>query len=245
MMNTSNMNPENINIITIDGPAGSGKSTIAKMLAKELGLIYIDTGAMYRALTLLALKNNIDLNDEKSILLAADKSILEFDNSVGDINRYTKVLLNGKDITLDIRSKKVGEAVSIVSKLSKIRKYLVKLQREMASKSPCVLEGRDTGSVVCPSAICKIYLTAGIDERVKRREKQLCENNQLLSKEQIKCEIESRDRIDSSRQDSPLIVPDGSAVIDTSCMSINDVFSSIKKIYNEKINLYKKINHQV
>ncbi|MHB1376765.1 MAG: (d)CMP kinase [Candidatus Humimicrobiaceae bacterium] len=227
---------ENINIITIDGPAGSGKSTIAKMIAKEMGLVYIDTGAMYRALTLIALENNIDLSDAKAILAAAQKADLEFDRSVGDINQYTKVLLNGKDITLDIRSKRVGEAVSIVSKLSEVRKYLVKLQRDMALKNPCVLEGRDTGSVVCPSAICKIYLTASIDERVKRREKQLFENSQPSSREQIKSEIENRDDIDSSREDSPLIIPDGAAVIDTSSKTINDVFNLIKKNYSKKHN---------
>jgi cytidylate kinase len=227
---------ENKNIITIDGPAGSGKSTIAKILAKELDLVYIDTGAMYRALTLIALENNIGLSDAKAILAAAQKADLEFDRSVGDINQYTKVLLNGKDITLDIRSKKVGEAVSIVSKLSEVRKYLVKLQRDMALKKPCVLEGRDTGSVVCPSAICKIYLTASINERVKRREKQLFENSQPSSREQIKSEIENRDDIDSSREDSPLIIPDGAVVVDTSSKTINDVFNLIKKNYSKKYN---------
>lgn len=235
-MEDKNNKSVNENIITIDGPAGSGKSTIAKMIAKEMGLVYIDTGAMYRALTLIALENNIDLSDAKAILAAAQKADLEFDRSVQDINQYTKVLLNGKDITLDIRSKKVGEAVSIVSKLSEVRKYLVKLQRDLALKNPCVLEGRDTGSVVCPSAICKIYLTASIDERVKRREKQLFENSQPSSREQIKSEIENRDDIDSSREDSPLIIPDGAAVIDTSSKTINDVFNLIKKNYSKKYN---------
>lgn len=236
MINKSgNPKSENVNIITIDGPAGSGKSTIAKMLAKEIGLVYIDTGAMYRALTLIALENNIDLNDGKAILDEAKKSVLEFDNDVRDIKQYTKVILNGRDITLDIRSKKVGDAVSIVSKLSNIRKYLVKLQRDMALKKPCVLEGRDTGSVVCPSAICKIFLTASIDERVSRREKQLLENSQPSSKKEIKMEIESRDNIDSSREDSPLIVPENASIIDTSSLSVKDVFDSIKNDYNEKV----------
>ena len=242
MINKSgNPESENVNIITIDGPAGSGKSTIAKMLAKEIGLVYIDTGAMYRALTLIALENNIDLNDGKAILDEAKKSVLEFDNDVRDIKQYTKVTLDGRDITLDIRSKKVGKAVSIVSKLSDIRKYLVRLQREMALKKPCVLEGRDTGSVVCPSAICKIFLTASIDERVSRREKQLLENSQPSSKKEIKIEIESRDKIDSSREDSPLIVPENASIIDTSSLSVKDVFDSIKNDYNEKvISLYNK-----
>ncbi|MCL6088128.1 MAG: (d)CMP kinase [Actinobacteria bacterium] len=239
MIKTINIKQENNNIITIDGPAGSGKSTIAKMLAKELKLNYIDTGAMYRAITLLAIENKIDLNDEKSILGIAKKSDLKFDNTVEDIDKYTKVLLNGKDITLEIRSKKVGEAVSIVSKLSAVRKYLVNLQREMALKSPSVLEGRDTGSVVCPGAICKIYLTASIDERVERRKKQLCRNNQSSLEDQIKCEIETRDKIDSSRNDSPLIVPDGAEVIDTTCMNIGEVFNFIKDIYIKKLKSVK------
>ena len=227
---------ENTNIITIDGPAGSGKSTIAKRLAKEMNLVYIDTGAMYRALTLIALENNINLNDSKAILDAAKKVVLEFDKSVGDINQYTKVLLNGRDITMDIRSKKVGAAVSIVSKLPEVRKYLVKLQRDMALKKPCVLEGRDTGSVVCPVAVCKIFLTASINERVRRRQKQLIENSQPASKNEIKSEIENRDKIDSGREDSPLVIPESATVIDTSNMSVEDVFNSIKNDYNEKLN---------
>jgi len=244
LINNSNNDKmdNNINIITIDGPAGCGKSTIAKMLAKEFNLIYVDTGAMYRALTLIAIENNINLNDEDNIINVAQNSNLEFDYSVGDINKYTKVFLNGRDITLDIRSKKVGEAVSIVSALSKVRAYLVKLQRKIAFKYPCVLEGRDTGSVVCPDAICKIYLTASIEERVNRREKQLCENNQILEREQIKKEIETRDKIDSSRKDSPLIIPSGASVIDTSNLSIKEVFNMIKDIYNERLNYLNKKN---
>ena len=117
------------NIITIDGPAGSGKSTIAKILARELGLKYIDTGAMYRALTLIAIQNNIDCNDEKSILEIARKTRIELDNNSVDENKYTGIKLNGIDVTNEIRSSEVGAAVSIVSKLPGIRKYLVSLQR--------------------------------------------------------------------------------------------------------------------
>jgi len=227
---------KNTNIITIDGPAGSGKSTIAKMLAKEFSMVYIDTGAMYRALTLLALENNIDLNDENSILEKAKKVKFKFDNKVSDLSKYTKVFLNNRDITLEIRSKEVGSAVSIVSKLSKIRKYLVNFQRDLAYKHPSVLEGRDTGSVVCPDAICKIFLTADIDERVNRREKQLQTHNQQLPKDQIKSEIQNRDKIDSSREDSPLVIPNGAVVIDTTFMNIQEVFNKIRNIYLEKLN---------
>ncbi|MDD3818708.1 MAG: (d)CMP kinase, partial [Actinomycetota bacterium] len=148
------------NIITIDGPAGSGKSTIAKILARELGLKYIDTGAMYRALTLIAIQNNIDPNDEESILKIARKTRIELDNNSVDENKYTGIKLNRIDVTDEIRSSKVGAAVSIVSKLPGIRKYLVSLQRELIKNGNAVLEGRDTGSVVCPDAILKVFLTA-------------------------------------------------------------------------------------
>src|SRR5665647_3250159 len=131
-------------IITIDGPAGSGKSTVAKMLSKELGLKYIDTGATYRTLTLLALQNNIAPDDEPSILKLAHNSRIELESSPKDESQYTIVKLNGKVVTDDIRSTQVGSAVSIVSKLSGIRKYLVSLQSCLLYTSDAVLEGRDT-----------------------------------------------------------------------------------------------------
>lgn len=141
------------NIITIDGPAGSGKSTIAKIIARDLGLKYIDTGAMYRAMTLIALKNNIDLEDEGAILARAKKIKLEIDSTASDENSYTKLRLDHEDVTNEIRSQEVGAAVSIVSRLSGIRKYLVSIQRKLAGEGNAVLEGRDTGSIVCPDAL--------------------------------------------------------------------------------------------
>ncbi|MBN1298532.1 MAG: (d)CMP kinase, partial [Actinobacteria bacterium] len=203
------------NVITIDGPAGSGKSTIAKLLAKELGLTYVDTGATYRTLTLLAIDNNIDLVDSDSILKLAKKSQIELESVPGDIQQFTKVKLNGKDVTEAIRTDKVGAAVSVVSKLPDVRKHLVKIQRDIAGKNPSVLEGRDTGSVVFPNAVLKIYLTADLDERIKRREKQNNEKGLSADKIDIKKEIESRDHIDSSRKDSPLIVPKDAIIIDS------------------------------
>ena len=229
-------NGEN-NIITIDGPAGSGKSTIAKILARDLGLKYINTGAMYRAITLLAMENNIDYKDEESILRLAKKAKLEIDCSAGDENKYTTVKLDGRDITEKIRSKEVGSAVSIVSKLSGIRKYLVRLQRKLSSgRYGAVLEGRDTGSVVCPNAVLKIFLTANLKERVKRRKLQIADNGQLAKQKLISDEIKSRDKIDSSRKDSPLIIPENAVVIDTSNMTIKEVTNKIKDIYKERIN---------
>ena len=222
-------------IITIDGPAGSGKSTIAKLLAKELGFNYIDTGAMYRTITLLALENNIDPEDETKILELAQQSSLELENSPADESQYTIVRLNGKDVTNEIRSKEVGAAVSIVSRLSGIRKYLVKLQRELSKHGNAVLEGRDTGSVVCPDATLKVFLTASLQERIKRRDLQNKQKGHLIEKQAIKKEISSRDKIDSSRKDSPLIIPENAVVIDTTNMSIKEVADKIKRFYYERI----------
>ncbi|MFZ3106142.1 MAG: (d)CMP kinase [Candidatus Hydromicrobium sp.] len=225
------------NIITIDGPAGSGKSTVAKILARELNLKYIDTGAMYRAITLLALQNNIDCKDEESILKLARNINLELDSNSVDESKYTTVKIDGKDVTDEIRSREVGSAVSIVSKLSGVRKYLVSLQKKFIQGGNAILEGRDTGSVVCPDAALKIYLTARLDERIKRRDLQIREKGQLLEINIIKKEIISRDRIDSSREDSPLIIPENGIIIDTSKLSVKGVVEKIKKLYFKKVNV--------
>jgi cytidylate kinase len=194
-------------------------------------LNYIDTGAMYRTMTLIALRNNIDLEDEKAILEIAKKSELQIDNRAGDENEYTSVKINGEDITEDIRSSQVGSAVSIVSRLSGIRKYLVSLQRSMASSGNSVLEGRDTGSVVCPDADLKIFLTASISERVRRRRLQLEGKNQPMDEASIKQEINDRDMIDSNRKDSPLIIPEDGIELDTSGLTIDEVIEKIKKLF--------------
>lgn len=225
------------NIITIDGPAGSGKSTVAKILARELNLKYIDTGAMYRAITLLALQNNIDCKDEESILKLARNINLELDSNSVDESKYTTVKIDGKDITEEIRSREVGSAVSIVSKLSGVRKYLVSLQRKFIQGGNTILEGRDTGSVVCPDAALKIYLTASLDERIKRRDLQIRGKGQFLEINIIKKEIISRDRIDSSREDSPLIIPENGIIIDTSKLSVKGVVEKIKKLYFKNVNV--------
>ena len=223
------------NIITIDGPAGSGKRTIAKLFSKELGFIYIDTGAMYRTITLLALENKISPEDEESILALAKKSKIELEGNPKDENQYTIVKLNNRDVTVKIRSKEVGAAVSIVSKLSGIRKFLVKLQRKLEKEGGAVLEGRDTGSIVCPNAVLKVYLTASIDERVKRRKIQNMEKGHSINEKTVKNEIASRDKIDSSRKDSTLIVPENAVIIDSTKLSIRQTFEKIKEIYYERI----------
>jgi cytidylate kinase len=223
------------NIITIDGPAGSGKSTVAKLLSKNLGFKYIDTGAMYRTITLIAIENKINLEDESSILKKAADINIKLESNPENISQYTIVLLDNREITNEIRSDEVGAAVSIVSKLSGVRKLLVELQRKMAKNGRAVLEGRDTGSVVCPNAILKVFLTADIDERVRRRKNQNIEKGDNVDDKVIKNEIKSRDRIDSSRKDSPLIIPEDAIVIDTTDLSIQDTFEKIRDIYDERI----------
>ncbi len=222
------------NVITIDGPAGCGKSTVSKILARELKFKYIDTGAMYRAITLIAIKNKVDYNDEKSILELAKSLNLEIDSNPSDEYKYTVVRINGKDFTGEIRSREVGENVSIVSKLSGVRKYLVSLQRKFIKGGRAVLEGRDTGSVVCPDAILKIFLTASLEERIKRRDLQIKKGGQKIKKNTIKKEITARDKIDSSRKDSPLVMPKNGILIDTTNLSIREVVDKIKELYYER-----------
>jgi len=224
------------NIITIDGPAGSGKSTVAKIVARELGLKYIDTGAMYRAITLAAIRSGIDCNDEESILKLTDNLKIELDSNSVDENKYTGIKVNGVDVTEEIRGSEVGAAVSIVSRLSGVRKYLVRLQRSFVENGNAVLEGRDTGSVVYPDATLKIFLTASLEERINRRDVQIRQKGGFIEKKDIKREIASRDEIDSSREDSPLIIPENGVVIDTTGMAIREVVDKIKNLYLKKIN---------
>jgi cytidylate kinase len=189
---------------------------------------------MYRAMTLIALRNNIDLEDEESILEKAKAVKLEIESKAADESSYTRLSLDGEDVTEEIRSPQVGAAVSIVSKLSGIRKYLVGIQRKLASEGKAVLEGRDTGSVVCPNALLKIFLTASISERVRRRKLQLDQKDQKMDEISIEDEIKSRDTIDSSRQDSPLVLPEYGIEIDTSNMSIKEVANKIKQLYYDR-----------
>lgn len=191
---------------------------------------------MYRALTLLAFQNSIDYNDQKAILDTARKTKLELESNFVNEKEYTKVKLDGKDVTDEIRSREVGSAVSIVSKLSGIRKYLVNVQRELIKYGNAVLEGRDTGSVVCPEAILKIYLTANLEERIRRRDLQNKEKGYFQESIMTRDEIITRDKIDSSRKDSPLTVPENGIVIDTSNLSVTEVVKKIKKLYFGRIN---------
>ncbi|MBT8378499.1 MAG: (d)CMP kinase [Ignavibacteria bacterium] len=210
-------------IIAIDGPAGSGKSTSAKLLAQKLGYLYIDTGAMYRAVTYLAIENNALGNDEQIVELAR-----VCDLEMNYKNTKLSVKLNGKDVSSRIRETDVNEQVSDVSKIGALRKLLVEKQRSIAEKSSgVVMEGRDITTVVFPNADVKIFLTANLNERANRRTKEYVEHGSMASVNQIKNNLATRDKIDSSRDDSPLTKANDAIVIDTTSITIEDQVSLI------------------
>ena len=210
-------------IIAIDGPAGSGKSTSAKLVAKKLGYLYIDTGAMYRAITFLAFQHGAINNETRIIELARKSKInLKYDNN------ELVVILNDKNVSNEIRSADVNEHVSDVSKISAIRKLLVEKQREMAKRSNgVVMEGRDIGTVVFPNADVKIFLTASLDTRADRRVKEYSEKGSKVIADDIKNNLSNRDKIDSSRNDSPLTKASNAIVIDTTNITIDEQINLI------------------
>lgn len=206
-------------IIAIDGPAGAGKSTIAKGLAARLGYIYIDTGAMYRAIAWLALQKGIAIDDEAELTdLAAGA---EIDMRIE--NGENIILLNGRDISSEIRLPEVSAAASPVSAVAGVREYLVEQQRRLAARGNVVLDGRDIGTVVLPDADCKIFLTASLDERTDRRWREFQAKGLDITPEQVRSDIAERDYRDSHRANSPLRQAEDAVLLDSTGMSIEDV----------------------
>lgn len=209
--------------IAIDGPAAAGKSTVAKMVAQKLAYIYIDTGAMYRALTLKAMNQSVSVNDEMALYsLLGNTSI-----NLKQKNQEQVVELDGEDVTREIRSQTVTNHVSHVAQHPLIRKEMVKRQQILAQKSGVVMDGRDIGTHVLPDAEVKIFLIASVDERAKRRHEENLEKGFQSDLEELKQEIEQRDLLDSKREVAPLIKADDAIQIDTTSLSINDVCQSI------------------
>ncbi|MCD6311899.1 MAG: (d)CMP kinase [Elusimicrobia bacterium] len=202
-------------VITIDGPAGAGKSTIAKIAAAKLGLTYIDTGAMYRAVTYKVLLNGGDFSDTKKIIRLAEKSDIKLDNG--------KIFLDGKDVTEKIRTRQVTNKTSIIAALGEVRKILRDMQRDFSKTQGVVMEGRDIGSVVFPKAKYKFYLDAGINERARRRYDELRGKGESVKMEDIIADINKRDNLDLNRGLCPLVKPEGAVVIDSTKKSIEEV----------------------
>lgn len=212
-------------IIAIDGPSGAGKSTLGKMLAKKLDLLYLDTGAMYRAVALAVLRRGISLDDEADIGKIAETAEI---NLVGKPDELS-VVLDGSDITKEIRTPEVGEAASKVSTISEVRRIMVEHQRTIGNSAlhGCVLEGRDIGSVVFPDADVKFFLTARPEARAMRRFNEDAARGRVTTYEQTLTEINERDQRDVSRHDSPLTIAENAIVIDTSELDLTEVFDQM------------------
>lgn len=219
--------------VAIDGPASAGKSTVAKLVAKQINYIYCDTGAMYRAVTLKTIRSGISLDNEKEISAIVRNSKITF---APDENGQ-KVFIDGDEITQDIRSENVTNSVSAVAAIADVRKQLSAQQQEIAKDGGIVMDGRDIGTAVLPRAEVKIFLIASVEERAKRRYKENIQKGINTPLEELQLEIEARDYKDSHRKISPLTKADDATEIDTTALSIEKVVSEIAKVINLKLNL--------
>ncbi|MBZ4645774.1 MAG: CMP/dCMP kinase [Petroclostridium sp.] len=217
--------------IAIDGPAGAGKSTIAKIVAKQLGFIYIDTGAMYRAVALKAIKNNIDTKDtDKVCSILHDLDIdIKYDNN-GQV-----VFLDGQDVTQEIRTPEVSIGASNVAAIPEVRIKLVELQRKLAASNNVIMDGRDIGTYVLPDADIKIFLTASVEDRAKRRYEEMIAKNSFCSLEEVKKDIEYRDKNDSSRAFAPLKIAEDAVVIDTTGNELEESLNIVLQLIKERL----------
>ena len=217
---------ENI-IIAVDGPAGAGKSTIAKIIAKRLNINYIDTGAMYRAVALSAKRNNIKTTEIDSLMNMIDKMEMHFEND--------DLILNGVNIQDEITLPEISEIVSQYASIPEVRSKLVVLQRKMSEKYNVIMDGRDIGTTILPNAEVKIYLTASADTRAKRRALEYEQKGESFDLDQIRKDIIERDERDMNREISPLKQADDAVLVDSSEMGIDQVVDAILDVYNKKI----------
>ncbi|MBR7186902.1 MAG: (d)CMP kinase [Clostridia bacterium] len=215
--------------VAIDGPAGSGKSTVAKLLARDYNILYLDTGAMYRACALKALEAGVEVADEAAIVSLMRDVRLD----VAYENGTQKTLLDGRDVSEDIRRPEISMAASTVSKHPSVRLHLVEKQREIAGKFSCVLDGRDIGTFVLPDAAYKFFLTATPEVRAKRRYEELLAKGHAVDFEELKAEIIRRNEQDSTRALAPLRRADDAVLVDTSNMTIEEVVATVKKFIQE------------
>ena len=220
------------NAVAIDGPAGSGKSTVSKMVAEKLGYVYVDTGAMYRALTLKIMRKNIDFSDEKKITEISKKldlQLLPADKSGGTI----RAILDGEDVSEEIRKMEVSGNVKHVAKIPSVRSNLVKFQRQIISKMDgAVMEGRDIGTVVLPKAKHKFYVDASFSERVERRLQEVRAKGTPITKREVEDDLKQRDHTDKTRKVGPLKKAKDATFLDTTDLSVGEVVDKIITIVN-------------
>lgn len=216
-------------VIAIDGPAGSGKSTVAKEVAKKLGLNFLDTGAMYRCIAVLAKRNGLGPDDGDKAAELGNEATIAFEPG-----EPQKVLLNGEDVTKAIREPEIGNLASALSVHSPVRKVLVKQQKEIVACGGVTLEGRDVTTVVAPNAEVRVFMTASVEERTRRRYEELREKGTPVDFEELRKQIEERDHRDSTRDDSPLTIGAGVAVIDTDGMAIEEVVGKVLSLASGK-----------
>ena len=210
--------------IALDGPAGAGKSTIAKMIASIKNLLYIDTGAMYRAITLKIIKTGIPVEDYDAITELLNNTVIEMTES--------DVILDGEIVTFDIRHPNVSNLVSSIAKIPSVREKMVELQRQMANHHNVIMDGRDIGTNVLPNATHKFFLTASLDERARRRYDELVEKGHSIDLEDVRVEMALRDKIDSEREINPLRKAVDAIIIDTTSKTINEVILNILSYTN-------------
>ena len=223
-------------IVTIDGPSSSGKSTLAKLLAKKLSISHIDSGSIYRAVTLYALENNF-LSNQKLMLEKLVKSLSNSDMSLKEnSNGIFKMYINNEDVEDKIRGSRVSKHVSEVAKYEEIREFVLKIQRDISTNRSIVMDGRDIGSFVFPNADVKFYIDASIKTRSERRYNQLKEKEQHLSIREVENDLLNRDNIDKTRKKSPLIIPKNSLIINNVNRTIDDVLNQMLEHTNSIIN---------
>ena len=217
--------------IAIDGPAGAGKSTIAKRVAKELGFIYVDTGAMYRAMALYILRHSVNEKEESAVAAVCDR----IDVALRYVDGNQMVLLCGEDVSTEIRKEKVGNMASVTSVYPCVRQKLLSLQQDLAAREDVIMDGRDIGTCVLPDAPLKIYLTASVETRAKRRYQELQEKGQTCDFDEIEKDIIDRDYRDMHREISPLAQAEDAILVDSSDMTIEEVVAKITDLAKERM----------
>lgn len=222
--------------IALDGFSSTGKSTIAKQIAKKLGYVYVDTGAMYRAVTLYAMQQNyISATTFNAAKLIADLPHIHLNFKFNHDLGFAEIYLNNKNVEKEIRTLAVSKLVSPVATVSEVRKKLVKSQQEMGKDKGIVMDGRDIGTVVFPDAELKLFMTASAEKRATRRYKELLDRGDKVNFEEILQNVQERDRIDSTRKDSPLIIADDAIGFDNSDMGLEEQFERIMTLVNDRI----------